>query len=300
MKSAAGGKGGNKTRKFVEIEQHVAVTRIIPSAFEQWDQLAMTLILGNQDLRTGFELFGVLGNRGSRPTLGAQKLEYEIHMLQDKTDIVERNGLENLVAHKDYSRRRGVNDLTSAEWKDVVVRDITELRFLERLMAWIPGLLKFYYSSKSFLMPDAPADDAYTKELEQCSTVIAHARVSWVLGVVQAEVIPYKKHLADISSMHQDFITTFVTRKETLLWLLTHTDGGAFDKKIRLVRPCTDDEVLLRALSNLSELRRVVSELFYKDAVDQVAVEAIAPEPTSAIVDAAAPGTSPPGSAVVA
>jgi hypothetical protein len=45
--------------------------------------------------------------------------------------------------------------------------------------------------------------------------------------------------------------------------MLTHTDNENFDKKLRLVRPCTDDEVLLRALNQLSELRRIVSPLFY-------------------------------------
>lgn len=50
---------------------------------------------------------------------------------------------------------------------------------------------------------------------------------------------------------------------ETLHWILTHTDNENFDKKLRLVRPCTDDEVLLRALNQLSELRRIVSPLFY-------------------------------------
>ncbi|CAD7957434.1 unnamed protein product [Amoebophrya sp. A120] len=281
--SAAGGGGldqsgsdarQKKMKKLVEIEQSLAVTDIIPTAFYQWDDLAENLIFGHQDLETGFKLFGVLGNRTGRPTLSTAALQKEVRLLQAMTDIIPKyKGLDQLKQQKHYSRRKNVNDLYvesgsgaggRCNWADVALQDIAELRFLERLSVWIPGILKFYHTSKPYLFPEASADDPYIKNLEQCAQVVQNAKATWVLGSVREEVVPFKRYLDAISHDHQDFLTTFANRREVLLWLFCHTDLTSFDKKIRLVRPCTDDEVLLRALSQLSELRRTVSDLFYK------------------------------------
>ena len=266
-----GATGGGK--KANEIEQALAVTGMIPNAFQHWDELAITLALGSQDLETGFKLFGVLGNRGSRPTLTTRRLAEEIRLLQNTTTVVSKRTLEQLKTDPRYSRK-DVNDLSDpAEWSEVAIGDVKELRLLERLMLWLPGILKFLQVSNKFLFPNSNPEDAYVKELVRASNVVSSSRSSWVLGNVRHEVTPFKKYLDGIDPAHQDFISTFVSRREALLWLLTHTENDAFDKKIRLVRPCTDDEVLLRALNNLSELRRSISELFYKAESQQAAIQ---------------------------
>ena len=70
------------------IAQELAVRVIIPRSFEEWDELALELLLGSQRLDDSIQLFGILGNRTNRPTLSTRRLEREIGMLQDTTDLL--------------------------------------------------------------------------------------------------------------------------------------------------------------------------------------------------------------------
>ena len=225
--------------------------QIIPRSFQEWDDLALELILGNQHLDKSIQLFGILGNRQNRPTFSSKNLEREIHMLQDTTDLVDKLGLENLKNHKDYKRVNNVNGL-QRYWARIALSDIREIRFLERLKVWVPSILKFFMISKDYLFCQENGDvrpnegDELIQKLEKDAETINNSNKIWQFGSVLPSLQPYKHILNDVSSDHQDFVSTFVSRREALIWMLTHTDNENFDKKLRLVRPNTDDEVLLR------------------------------------------------------
>ena len=108
------------------IAQALAVKVIIPRSFAEWDELALELILGSQHLDQSIALFGLLGNRTNRPTLSNRRLEREIGMLQDTTDILQKRGLKGIREDPKYARGDG-NHITGTQWGRVVLSDVYEL-----------------------------------------------------------------------------------------------------------------------------------------------------------------------------
>jgi hypothetical protein len=199
-----------KKAKNIEIQQKVSIEWIIPTSFRLWDELALALVLGNQPLEMSLKLFGVLGAR-QRATLGTKKMEKEVSLLERTTRTCGTMRAGNFVGSSTY-RRNETNHINFApDWNKVVVEDIKEMRFLERLMLWIPGILRFHtFANEHLFRGNDGQNDAFIQRLIEAEKVIGLARSNWVIGEVRQKVQGYKNFLDSISSDHQDFITTFV------------------------------------------------------------------------------------------
>lgn len=205
----------SKKRDDVLIPQELCVRMIIPRSFKEWDKLALDLLLGSQQLDISIQLFGILGNRTNRPTLSTRRLEREIGMLQDTTDLLQKRGLDAIRADARYSRSEG-NHIVDANWGEVVLRDIDELRFLERLRLWVPSVLTFYDLAKDYVFCEddgsvrADADsshDPLVSQLKKEAETINRSNKLWVFGMVMQQIGPFKPILDAVSTDHQDFIT---------------------------------------------------------------------------------------------
>jgi hypothetical protein len=138
------------------------------------------------------------------------------------------------------------------------------MRLAAKLRQWAPAMLHLKQVLKDLFK--SPGSDECVQEFEN---VVKSHEAMWEmeLGQIIDLVKPFRnsinQHQPDKDESVANYVIAMASHDKSIEYLLTHSDLDGFNRLIALVRPNTDDNVVLSALASLQQSRTFLSETLY-------------------------------------
>jgi hypothetical protein len=217
---------GAEDAKAVKKQQKDVVASVIPQAKQAWDRLS-------KSFETGKAILEEIRWCVDMPWIEVQT---ELHLLE----------------------RTAPKDGT---WTERAIQQTEAMRLASKLKVWAPAMLKLRNEVLPSLFVDS-ADDECVREMQQ---VVSTHEAMWQMTLHEMIdlVKPFEKSIKTISKDMVEYVILAVKDGRAVERLLQYDDLDNFNRLLALVRPNTDNNVVLTALAAFQHTRTFLSSTLY-------------------------------------